>query len=59
MRNILIWRMIIMGTEKVVKIAGIAISVIGMGLQLASGILDDKKLDMKIAKQVSEHLKKK
>ena len=48
-----------MGTEKVVKIAGIAISVIGMGLQLASGILDDKKLDMKIAKQVSEHLNKK
>lgn len=48
-----------MGTEKVVKYAGIAISVIGMGLQLASGIIDDKKLDIKIAKEVSKQLNKK
>jgi hypothetical protein len=48
-----------MGTEKVIKIAGIACTVIGMGLQLATGILDDKKLDLKIAKEVSKHLNKK
>ena len=48
-----------MGTEKVIKFAGIAISIIGIGLQIASGKLDDKKLDMKIAEQVSKHLKRK
>lgn len=48
-----------MGTEKIVKIAGIAVSVIGIGLNLVSGMLDDKKLDMKIAKEVSKHLNKK
>jgi Flp pilus assembly secretin CpaC len=48
-----------MGTEKVVKIASIAFTVIGMGLQVATGILDDKKLDLKIAKEVSKHLNKK
>jgi hypothetical protein len=48
-----------MGTEKVIKIAGIALSVVGMGLQVATGILDDKKLDIKIAKQISEQLKNK
>lgn len=47
-----------MGTEKIVKVAGIAVTVIGMGLQLASGVLDDKKLDLKIAKEVSKHLNK-
>jgi hypothetical protein len=48
-----------MGNEKVIKYTGIALSVIGMGLQLATGILDDKKLDLKIAKEVSKHLNKK
>ena len=47
-----------MGVEKIVKIAGIALTVAGMGLSLATGVLDDKKLDMKIAKQISKHLKK-
>ena len=47
-----------MGTEKIVKVAGIALSVIGLGLNLATGMLDDKKLDMKIAKEVSKHLNK-
>lgn len=46
-----------MGSEKVIKITGIALSVIGMGLNLATGILEDKKLDMKIAREVSKHLK--
>lgn len=47
-----------MGTEKIVKITGIALSVIGIGINLATGMLDDKKLDMKIAKEVSKHLNK-
>lgn len=47
-----------MRKEKIVKIAGVALSVVGVGVQLATGILDDKKLDSKIAKQVSKQLKK-
>lgn len=46
-----------MGQEKFVKIAGITLSVIGVGLQVATSFLDEKKLDMKIAKEVSKHLK--
>lgn len=48
-----------MGTEKLVKVAGIALSVIGLGINLATGMLDEKKLDMKIAKEVSKHINKK
>lgn len=48
-----------MGTEKIVKITGIALSVIGLGINLATGIIEDKKLDLKIAKEVSKHLNKK
>jgi Flp pilus assembly secretin CpaC len=59
MRKYINLGVIIMGTEKVVKIASIAFTVIGMGLQVATGILDDKKLDLKIAKEVSKHLNKK
>ena len=47
-----------MKTEKIVKVAGIALSVIGLGINLATGMLEDKKLDMKIAKEVSKHLNK-
>lgn len=47
-----------MGTEKIVKIAGVTLSIIGMGLQVATGILEDKKLDLKIAKEVSKQMKK-
>ena len=47
-----------MGTEKIVKVAGIALSVIGVGLQIATGMIDEKKLDLKIAKEVSKHLNK-
>jgi hypothetical protein len=46
-----------MGNEQIVKVVGIALSVIGMGLNLASGILEDKKMDIKIAKEISKHLK--
>lgn len=45
-----------METEQVVKYTGIALSVIGIGLQIATGMLEDKKLDIKIAKEVSKHL---
>ena len=48
-----------MGTEKMVKTAGIILSVIGLGINLATGMLDEKKLDMKIAKEVSKHINKK
>lgn len=48
-----------MGTEKIIKITGIALSVVGIGIQMATGILEDKKLDIKIAKEVSKHLNKK
>ena len=48
-----------MDTEKIVKVVGIALSVIGMGLNLATGVLEDKKMDIKIAKEVSKHLKNK
>ena len=47
-----------MESEKIVKVAGIALSVIGLGINLATGMLDDKKLDMKIAKEVSKHINK-
>ena len=47
-----------MNTEKIVKVAGMALSVIGLGINLATGMLDDKKLDIKIAKEVSKHLNK-
>lgn len=47
-----------MGTEKIVKITGMALSVISLGLSVATGVLEDKKMDMKIAKEVSKHLKK-
>ena len=48
-----------MGNEKIVKIVGIALSVLGMGLNLASGILEDKKMDIKISREVSKHLRNK
>jgi len=48
-----------MGNEQVIKVVGIALSVLGMGINLASGILDDKKLDIKITKEVNKHLKNK
>ena len=47
-----------MGTEKFVKTAGIALSVIGLAINVVSGMLDDKKLDIKIAKEVSKHINK-
>lgn len=47
-----------MGQDKIMKIASVALTVAGMGLQIATGMLDDKKLDKKIAREVSKHLNK-
>ena len=46
-----------MGKEKIVKVAGFALTIAGVGVSIATSILDDKKLDMKIAKQIEEKLK--
>lgn len=47
-----------MGTEKIVKVAGFALTIAGVGISIATSILDDKKLDMKIAQKINEILKK-
>lgn len=44
--------------QKVMKIAGIALSVVGAGVSLAMNALDDKKLDAKVAEKVAEALAK-
>ena len=44
--------------EKTIKIAGTVLTIVGMGVQLASGFLEGKKLDLKIAKEVSKQLNK-
>ena len=46
-----------MEAEKIMKISGVVISAIGMGVQVANSILEDKKMDIKIAKQISKQLK--
>lgn len=47
-----------MDMEKIVKVGGLVTTVLGAGLTLASSFLDDKKMDLKIAKEVSKHLGK-
>ena len=44
--------------EKVIKSIGMGLSVIGVAISITTNILEDKKLDLKIAKEVSKHLKK-
>lgn len=41
----------------VTKIASIALPIIGAGVSLATGWLDDKKLDEKVAEKVAEALR--
>lgn len=41
-----------------IKIASIVVTIAGAGLSLISSMLDDKKLDDKVAKAVSETLTK-
>lgn len=45
--------------EKTLKIAGSVLSVVGFALQIATGMLDEKKLDIKISKEVSKQLHRK
>lgn len=40
------------------KIAGVALTLVGAGVSVASGMLEDKKLDNKVAEKVAEALTK-
>lgn len=42
----------------VVKVASVAVTIAGAGLSVIASMLDDKKLDDKVAKAVSETLTK-
>ena len=41
------------------KVAGVALTILGAGVSVASGLLEDKKMDEKIAEKVTEALTKK
>lgn len=41
---------------KLMKIAGVVLPIIGVGLSLATNWLDDKKLDEKVAEKVTKAL---
>lgn len=40
------------------KVAGVALTLVGAGVSVASGLLEDKKLDNKVAEKVAEALTK-
>ena len=40
------------------KLAGIALTLIGAGVSVANGVLEDKKLDNKVTEKVAEALTK-
>lgn len=44
---------------KVIKIASMTLSVVSAGVSLAMSVLDEKKLDAKVAEKVAEALAKK
>ena len=44
--------------QKVMKIAGIALTIVGAGVSLATNVLEEKKLDAKVAEKVAEALAK-
>ena len=48
-----------MNTEDVLKWVGVGLSVAGALLSLASGLVSDKQLDIKIAKEVAKQIEKK
>lgn len=43
-------------TEKVLKIAGLGLTLAGAAVSAASNFVDDKKLDIKVAEQVKKAL---
>lgn len=47
-----------MKNEKVLKIVGVAVTVAGAALSVASSLIDEKKLDGKVAEKVAEALAK-
>ena len=48
-----------MNNEDILKYAGVGLSVVGAIVSLASGLVSDKQLDIKIAKEVAKQIKNK
>ena len=48
-----------MNNEDLLKYVGVGLSVVGAIVSLASGLVSDKQLDIKIAKEVSKQIKNK
>ena len=48
-----------MNNEDVLKYVGVGLSVAGAIVSLASGLVSDKQLDIKIAKEVAKQIKNK
>ena len=48
-----------MNNEDVLKWVGVGLSVAGALVSLASGLVSDKQLDIKIAKEVAKQIKNK
>ena len=47
-----------MENEEILKWVGVGLSVAGAIISLASGLVSDKQLDIKIAKEVAKQIKK-
>ena len=47
-----------MNNEDLLKYVGVGLSVVGAIVSLASGLVSDKQLDIKIAKEVAKQIKK-
>lgn len=48
-----------MNNEDLLKYVGVGLSVVGAIVSLASGLVSDKQLDIKIAKEVAKQIKNK
>ena len=48
-----------MANEEILKWVGVGLSVAGAIISLASGLVSDKKLDIKIAQEVAKQIEKK
>ena len=46
-----------MNNEDLLKYVGVGLSVVGAIVSLASGLVSDKQLDIKIAKEVAKQIK--
>ena len=45
-------------TEKIVKILGIGITIVGAGISVLSEVINEKKLDHKLDSKIAEALKR-